>query len=42
MNTIVGHVIAEFYYNMYDSLIVTVVNDAWVLFIYCPIGAGAR
>jgi homoserine trans-succinylase len=37
MNTIVGHVIAEFYYNftdipehVYDSLIVTVVNDACV------------
>jgi hypothetical protein len=30
MNTIVGHVIAEFYYNVYDSLIVTVVNDTCV------------
>jgi hypothetical protein len=31
MNTIVCHVIAEFYYNaVYDSLIVTNVNDACV------------
>jgi hypothetical protein len=28
------YAIAEFYYNVYDSLIVTIVNDAWLRVVY--------